>query len=116
MSNKIIQKVNKKAFKEIRQIQTSSNMLEVESAINNAIHKTFGLWDLGLQKIAMRKGYNELCAIYGCITWNGNFELMKAVRYHNFDTHKEDVKQYLISFIPERMKVSLMYKKITGNV
>ena len=66
---KLIKKINKKAYKQIAQIKDAHNMLEVESSINRALLITFGLWDLGLMKIAMREGYAELCQLYGCISY-----------------------------------------------
>lgn len=109
-----IKKANKKAWKEIQQIKDSKNMFMVESAINTALLKTFGIKDFGLMKIAMTKGddYSQLRIEYGCNTYNSNYDLLKTIRNHNFDTYHKEVKKYLISFIPERMKIVRMYKEL----
>ena len=113
---KLIKKINKKAYKQIAQIRDAHNMLEVESSISRALLTTFGLWDLGLIKIAMRNGYAQLCKEYGCVSYKGNFELLKAMRNYNFDTYQKQARVYLMSFIPERMRVSEMYKNLQSEL
>lgn len=109
---KVVEKVNKKAYTEIKQIQEAHNMLEIESAINNAILKTFGLFNIGLMKIAMRDNILTLQIKYGCVSYNGDFNKMKTIREENLNRYKNDVKKYLMSFIPERMKITTMYAKM----
>lgn len=50
-----ILKLHKKAYLEIKKIQSANNMLEVESAISDAIEKTFGLYNKGLLLVRMKK-------------------------------------------------------------
>jgi hypothetical protein len=106
--------VAKKANIEIKQIMNANNMVSVESLINTALLKSFGLINLGCIKYAMINNKDGLLKAYGYSGNSRNFELLKAVRNHNFDLYALDAKKYLISFIPERMKVSEMYKRLVN--
>lgn len=109
-----INKCNKKAFQEIRKIQNASNMLEVEAAINTAIRKTFGLQDLGIIKVAMREGMTDLIKIHGASKY-GSFDELKDVRTVNFIMNTDNVREYLKTFVPKRMKTSRMYNDLFEN-
>lgn len=100
-----IKKCNKKAYKSIRRIKSAHNMLVVEDAINQALLDTFGMYNIGMIKILMGQGQEY--PSYGT-----DFDQLKATRTNNKDMFGKDVKQYLISFIPERMKVTAMYQKM----
>ena len=95
---KTIEKVNKRAWEEIKKIQESTNMIDVSSLINNAILKTFGLWNLGLLKIKI--GNNE------------RFETIREYRHDNLDKYGKEAKCYLITFIPQRLKKTIMFNEI----
>ena len=47
----IISKVNKKAWKEIQQIKNSTNMMDVERYIENAVLNACGTRNLGLMSM-----------------------------------------------------------------
>lgn len=94
-------KVNKKAWREIKQISMAISMMDVNSLICEALLKTFGLWNLGLQKIKMAN--------------DEKFEVMKARRLSNMETHGKEAKAYLISFIPDRLKHTIMYKELINS-
>ena len=101
----LVEKINKKAFTEISEIATSSNMLQVQDAISMAILKTFGLHNIGLTVIAMRK---RNCT-------DTEVGTLKAVRYFNHDTNKQQAISYLTQFVPQRLKSTTMYKKLYNN-
>lgn len=119
---KVIDKVNKKAWVQIKQISQAKNMLEVESAIGEAVLRSFGLWNIGLMKIAMRKvaegdnGYVGLQKEYGCHSWNNDFERMKEIRDFNLKNYKSIALQYLYSFIPSRIRSVAMFKKMMHEI
>lgn len=108
--------VAKKAYQEIKKISNSNNMVSVESAINTALLKTFGLINLGLLKLAFERNSEKLLASYGYGGKSRNFELTKAIRNYNFDTYAIEAKKYLFSFIPERMKTCTMYKNLENSL
>lgn len=101
----------KKAYKQIRQIQNAKNMLEVGDAMFHAILETFGVANLGLIKYAMDKGYTQVLETYGAHKYT-SFDVCKYVRNNNLKMHRNEVRQYLISFIPERMKKCAMYREM----
>ena len=98
---KAIEKANKKAYQEIRNISNAKNMLDVISSMNEVLLKTFGLWSLGLQKIRMNN--DEL------------FESLKSRRLQNMEKHGKEVKAYLITFIPERLRNTIMYNELINS-
>ena len=98
-------RIAKKCWKEIKAIQTAGNMMDVEHAIYNSVQKTFSLWDIGLQKITARKN-GELV----------KFEAVRQAREVLTKYHKKDIMSYMFGFIQERMKASIMYKKLESEI
>lgn len=98
---KSIQKqVNKKAWKSIQAIKTSTNMIDVNIHINNAIMDTFSLRNMGLSKIeAINNGTLK--------EWEECKERNKKLMREQ----KEIVKSYLLTFVPTNLKNCRMYKK-----
>lgn len=96
-----IKKANKKAYTEIRQIQNSSSMMDVNSLISTAMVKTFGLWNIGLLKIRMNN--------------NEQFDVLKSRRLANMNKYGKDVKSYLITFIPDKLKNCIMYNELISK-
>lgn len=96
----VIEKTIKKAWKEIKFIQSAQNMIEVNNTIKIAMLKVFGLKDLGIQKIEMND--------------DAEFEKMKKIHQDNFNLFSDDVKMYLVTFIPERFKDTLMYNELSN--
>lgn len=98
-----ILKCNKKAWQEIKKIQSAPNMLCVEGLINDALAKTFGVWNEGVMIIQMRK-----------LGQMGKIERTVNIHRQNWDRHLSVVRNYLIGFIPERMYKSRMYAQMVG--
>lgn len=100
-----ILKCNKKAWMEIKQIQNANNMLEVEGAVNDALAKTFGMWNQGVYLIGMRR-LGQMGGLEG--------ERVIRIRRRNWDRHLSVIRHYLIDFIPERFFNTIMYRKFIG--
>lgn len=102
-----IKKCQKKAWKEIQQIQNASNFLEVEQSISDAVEKTFGMWDKGLLLVRMKR-LGEMGELEG--------QLIIRIRRANFDKWQWLVRNYLEEFIPKRFFHTLMYKRYIGEI
>ncbi len=82
-------------------------MLCVESAISDALQKTFGIWDKGVYLIGMKK-LGEMGVLEG--------ERVIRIRRSNWDKHVGTVRHYLMDMIPVRFYNSLMYAKMIGRI
>lgn len=100
-----ISKCRKKAWEEIKIIQSANNMLEIEQAISNAVEKTFGFWNKGLLLIRMKK-----------LGQMGEFEHAMRIRRTNFDNWQSLIRAYLVDMIPARFNNTLMYRRVVYGV
>lgn len=103
-SQQAIKKCQKKAWTDIKIIQSAPNMLAVESAINNAIEKTFGLYNEGLLIVGMKK-----------LGQMGELEFVMRIHRQDFSNCSCIVRSYLIDLIPSRFHNTLMYRKLIGS-
>lgn len=96
----ITNKVDKRAWQSIKAIQSCTNMVDVNNHISTAILDTFKLRNLGLGKINA--------------TRNGTLADWLMRKEHNFDlmlSKKEDVRAYLLTFVPKELRKCKMYKQ-----
>lgn len=104
-SEKAIAKCNKKAWQDIKNIQNAPNMVCAESLINDALAKTFGLWNEGMLVIRMRK-----------LGQMGQAEYAVRLHRENWNRYVSTVKSYLIEKIPARLHTSMMYQRMVGYI
>lgn len=80
-------------------------MLEVEQLIQDAIGKTFGFWNNGIEVVRMRR-----------LGMMGDLEHAMRIRRSNWDNHVGTIHHYLAQMIPTKLCNSLMYKKFIGEI
>lgn len=97
------QRIQRRAGAELRNIENASNMLEVENALSNAMHKVFGSWNIGLKKCAaIRKGS------FDPIAWENNRQRRAEAQYR-FGEHARNI---ILSYVPARLRGTIMYSKL----
>jgi hypothetical protein len=100
-----IEKTNKKAWLEIKHIQNATNILTVESALNDAVLKATSLWNFGMHTIQMRKsGITDAHILTIC-----------QIRMDNLLKHKAAIRKYLLSYVPARLRTTIMYQNLINN-
>lgn len=95
----ITSKVNKRAWRQIKAIQSCTNMVDVNNHISTAILDTFKLRNLGLSKIyAMRNGT--------LAEWQKG----KENNYNLMLSQARNIRAYLLTFVPLQLRKCKMYK------
>lgn len=100
-----IRKCHKKAWEEIKNLQTANNMLEVEQLIEDAKGKTFGFWNNGIEMVRMRR-----------LGLMRELEHAMRIRRSNWNNHVGLIHNYLAEMIPNKFHNSLMYRKFMGHI
>lgn len=97
--------VNKRAFEYIQKMKISSNMIDVENILINAVNSVFKTSNLGLLKIKLvREGRGD------------EYKFIMGKRFENQSKNLSEVLKYLFSFIPERFAKTIMYKNLQTQI
>lgn len=96
----ITSKIDKRAWQSIKAIQLCTNMVDANIHISTAILDTFKLRNLGLSKIYAIKN--------GTLA---DWQKSKENNYNLMLNQKEEVRAYLLTYVPIGLRKCKMYKQ-----
>jgi len=98
--HRLRRQLHRRAWAEIRNIETATNFAEVEHAIGNAVAKACGLWNVGVKQIRAKKAGPEALA---------RFEYDRSYWMADEAINANAFRRLLASYIPERLRSCRMY-------